>query len=120
MNSHLSNTQIRKRINSAIKWQNRTHYLKWPLRNHWSLRYFFTFDTNSEYNGKWVLKNHKSKKYIIVSTAEAIAYIKHFSSLIDPIEVWSRKEANYYRRTVIHPTRGTSCYVETGDTPIED
>ncbi len=111
---HLTRKPIHKQINKYIYGRNRTHYLKWELKNHWSVRYFFTFDARPEYNGQWVLKNHKSKRYIVLIKHEALDYIQGFCHQIEPKEYFSVTEfGKGYRRLTIDPKRGSSCFIET-------
>jgi len=109
-----SKTKIKAMAQKYIYNRNRVHYLKWKLdnANDWSIRFFFNFDTRTQYNGKWVLKSHKNKDYIILTRNEAFEYLQKYSKNLQPEEIFSLNEFGCgFRKLCVHP-KGTSSYLE--------
>ena len=109
----ISKTNLRKVLQKYIYHRNRTHYLKWVLCKEWSVRFFFTYDTRSEYRMKWVLKSHFLKEYIVLSKNEAIDYIQKYAKDVEPVEYFSLNEFKKgYRRLVVCPVSGVDVYID--------
>ena len=108
-----SKTQVRKVIQKYIYQRNRTHYLKWVLDDDWSIRYFFTYDTRTQYVRQWVLKSHYEKIYIILTKNEALEYIQAKARQYEPQEYFSLSEfGKGYRRIVVDQKKGVDCFIE--------
>ncbi len=107
---------VRNVLQKYIYKRNRTHYLKWVIDDEWSIRYFFIFETRSEYNHQWVLKSHYTKDYIIMDNLTAMDYIQHLVKDKNPIEYFSLQEFKKgYRRLVVGD--GVECFLENECTP---
>jgi hypothetical protein len=110
----VANKEVKKIIQKYIYGRNRTHYLKWKLdnANDWSIRFFFNFDSRTQYNKQWVLKSHKEKHYIIITRKEAVDYIRKYSKVLQPEEIFALNEFGCgYRKLSVHP-KGTSTFLE--------
>lgn len=108
-----SKNSIKKSIRKYIYNRNRTHYIKWALTAEWSIRFFFVFDTKSQYNMKWVLKSHYLKEYIVISEKEAVDYIQKYAKYVKPIEYFSLNEfGKGYRRLIVDPKCGVDTFIE--------
>jgi hypothetical protein len=103
---------VHKAIQKAINCKHRTHYLKWTINAEFSIRYFFVYDDKPQYVGQFVLKSHYTKEYVILTRIEAVEFIQSECVEYEPKEYWSLVENKKYRRVVIDPKHGTSCFLE--------
>jgi len=79
-----------------------TWYLKIPLTDDLSVRYFFVFEDRPDLKNKWVIKSHSRKEYGIIDekTAELIVE-SHGKTLNDAIEIIGRNTFKGYRKIEI-------------------
>jgi len=99
-----SKGELRKHINTFFNPKRlcRVHYLKWVLTDpDWSIRYFWVFDTKSEYARSWVLKSHSRKAYIVLSQSEALDFIRYRGTHNNPIEIHGVYAKGKYHKQII-------------------
>jgi len=76
-----------------------TWYLKIPLTDDLSVRYFFAFDDMPKFKNKWVIKSHKTKEYAVLNeNAVKLILESHNKTLDDAVEIIARQEGEYYRK----------------------
>lgn len=103
--------KLRAAIDKYVFRANRTHYLKWPINDSWSVRYIFMFATQPDYEHKWILKNHDTKEYYILEKHEALTYINERAIRTEPYEYFSVIENNRYRRSIIDHLSSQSQFI---------
>ena len=79
-----------------------TWYLKIPLTDDLSVRYFFVFDDRPDLKGKWVIKSHSRKEYGVIDEKTAGMIVEsHGKTLDDAVEVTGRNTFRGYRKIEI-------------------
>jgi len=78
-------------------------YLKIPLTDDLSVRYFFAFDDMPKFKNKWVIKSHSTKEYAILDKKAVELILKsHHKTLEDAVEIIARQQGDYYRKIEIN------------------
>jgi len=78
-----------------------TWYLKIPLTDDLSVRYFFVFEDRPDLKGKWVIKSHLRKEYGVIDEKTAQMIVEsHGKTLDDAVEIVGRNMINNYYRKV--------------------
>ena len=71
--------------------KNRQHYIKWPMNEDMSIRYYFLFEDRPEFEKKYVIKSHNSKLYETISVNMAKKLIKELTLKFTKTEVIGEK-----------------------------
>jgi len=86
-----------------------TWYIKIPLTEDVSLRYYYTFEDRKHLENEWVIKSHSDKKYATISTDACKLIAKAFSEILgkdvekDAVEVIGRSVTNKKYRKIEIP-----------------
>ena len=76
------------------------HYIKFPLTENLSIRYFFSFQNQPEKSGKFYMKNHKEKTYSEIDIESVKELLSNFCKE-KGIEIIGRRVGQNYRKVVI-------------------
>ena len=83
-----------------------TWYLKIPLTDDLSVRYYFLFEDKPSLNKKWIIKSHSRKEYSVINEQTAMMILEsHNKTLNDAVEVMGReiKEGIYRKVELQNP-----------------
>lgn len=76
------------------------HYIKFPLTENLSIRYFFSFQNQPEKSGKFYMKNHKEKTYSEIDIETVKELLSNFCKE-KGIEIIGRRVGKNYRKVII-------------------
>ena len=76
------------------------HYIKFPLTENLSIRYFFSFQNQPEKSGKFYMKNHKEKTYSEIDIESVKELLSNFCKE-KGIEIIGRRVGKNYRKVII-------------------
>lgn len=76
------------------------HYIKFPLTENLSIRYFFSFQNQPEKVGKFYMKNHKEKTYSEIDIESVKELLSNFCKE-KGIEIIGRRVGKNYRKVII-------------------
>jgi len=90
-----------------------THYKKINLSKDISLRYFYTFQDNRNYENQWVLKSHSEKKSsIITPIALELLLTLHKKDINKYTEIIGKIKNDKYQKIIIKPNGKIKRYFE--------
>lgn len=76
------------------------HYIKFPLTENLSIRYFFSFQNQPEKVGKFYMKNHKEKTYSEIDIETMKELLSNFCKE-KGVEIIGRRFGKNYRKVII-------------------
>lgn len=76
------------------------HYIKFPLTENLSIRYFFSFQNQPEKVGKFYMKNHKEKTYSEIDIETVKELLSNFCKE-KGVEIIGRRVGKNYRKVII-------------------